>query len=155
MEMASLESNDDELCLKGNFTLLNLNLSRTRPFRTSDCFVVQSAISLSGNYLTMASVKEFLLTVQQQLALAKFKGTLGSTSTTGTSSVMDFSGLCRLELKVRVTSDLFRRLSTAFSGYERYIRGIVRVQIVGHIADAKASIEPFPAVQGTRDKRDP
>ncbi|UJR20602.1 hypothetical protein I4U23_023727 [Adineta vaga] len=61
-----------EIILKGNFALLNLNLSR--------------------NHLTLITVNEFLLSVQYQTTITQFNETIYA-------SLIDFSGLCRLELK--------------------------------------------------------
>jgi hypothetical protein len=48
----------------------------------------------------MDSVKEFLLSIQQQSALTNFNDSFGSLTTT--TPLIDFSGLCRLELKVNI-----------------------------------------------------
>ncbi|CAF2510212.1 unnamed protein product [Rotaria sp. Silwood2] len=80
LESNEIESHDGELWLKGNYVLLSLNLSR--------------------NYLTSDSVREFLLSVQQQSALASFNDAFNLSSTT--NSLTNFFGLCRLELKVKI-----------------------------------------------------
>ncbi|CAF3894964.1 unnamed protein product [Rotaria sordida] len=81
MEPSEIESQDGEIWLRGNFVLLSLNLSR--------------------NYLTSDSVREFLLSIQQQSALTSFNDAfnLSSSTTTTTTSSTNFLGLCRLELK--------------------------------------------------------
>ncbi|CAF0866619.1 unnamed protein product [Rotaria sp. Silwood1] len=86
LESSEIESQDGDVWLKGNLVLLSLNLSR--------------------NYLTSDSVREFLLSVQQQSALASFNdafnlssSTTTTTTTTTTTSLTSFFGLCRLELK--------------------------------------------------------
>ncbi|CAF1247122.1 unnamed protein product [Rotaria sordida] len=82
MEPSEIESQDGEIWLRGNFVLLSLNLSR--------------------NYLTSDSVREFLLSIQQQSALTSFNDAFNlssSTTTTTTTSSTNFLGLCRLELK--------------------------------------------------------
>ncbi|CAF1192359.1 unnamed protein product [Didymodactylos carnosus] len=69
-EQNEVDNINGDVWLNGNRVLLSLNLSR--------------------NYLTMNSVNEFLSTVQQQNA---------HTSIVGSSIHMEFTGLCRLELK--------------------------------------------------------
>lgn len=51
-----------------------------------------------GNYLTLVTVQEFLRSIQHQTKLTHFNDTASFASTT--ASLIDFSGLCRLELKV-------------------------------------------------------
>jgi hypothetical protein len=51
--------------------------------------------------LTLDSVKEFLLSIQQQSALTQFSDAFTSSSSATATSLIDFSGLCRLELKVK------------------------------------------------------
>lgn len=51
--------------------------------------------------MTTESVKEFLLTLQQQTTLKQLTDALASTIPTTAAALVDFSGLCRLELKVK------------------------------------------------------
>ncbi|CAF1637777.1 unnamed protein product [Rotaria magnacalcarata] len=78
LETNEFESQDGEMWLRGNFVLLSLNLSR--------------------NYLTIGSVREFLLSLEQQSTFTNANDTL-NLSSTATAPLMNFSGLCRLELK--------------------------------------------------------
>lgn len=64
----------------------------------------------------MDSVKEFLLSVQQQSALTRFNDAFASTTTL--ASLIDFSGLCRLDLKVTFIG-LSSRLRLSSLGNER------------------------------------
>ena len=97
LEINQVESNDGEVWLKGNFSLLNLNLSRRKQQKICLFSKTCSFCSL-GNYLTIDTVKQFLLSVQQQSALTHFNEAF-NLSTVTTTSLLDFSGLCRLELK--------------------------------------------------------
>ncbi|CAF0795847.1 unnamed protein product [Adineta ricciae] len=78
-----------EINLKGNLVLLNLNLSR--------------------NHLTSITVNEFLLSVQYQLNITQFHRS-------NYASLVEFSGLCRLELKdmeeVPKASSAYQELET-------------------------------------------
>ncbi|CAF3795688.1 unnamed protein product [Rotaria socialis] len=78
LETNEFESQDGEMWLRGNFVLLSLNLSR--------------------NYLTIDSVREFLLSLEQQSAFTNAND-IFNLSSTATAPLMNFSGLCRLELK--------------------------------------------------------
>jgi hypothetical protein len=51
--------------------------------------------------LTLDSVKEFLLSIQQQSALTQFSDASNLSSSATATPLIDFSGLCRLELKVK------------------------------------------------------
>ncbi|CAF1008730.1 unnamed protein product [Adineta steineri] len=72
LEKNENQLNNGEINLKGNYVLLNLNLSR--------------------NYLTLETVHEFLLSIQYQTTVTHF-------NETNMASLIDFTGLCRLELK--------------------------------------------------------
>ena len=54
-------------------------------------------LPLLGNYLTLLTVEEFLKSVQHQTKLTRFNDAASFASTT--ASLIEFSGLCRLELK--------------------------------------------------------
>ncbi|CAF1184041.1 unnamed protein product [Rotaria sp. Silwood1] len=94
LELNDIESQNGEISLKGNLVLLNLNLSR--------------------NYLTLTSVNEFLISIQYQTRLIHINDTASISSTTATS--IEFSGLCRLELKdmkdISVKSSIYQSLET-------------------------------------------
>lgn len=61
-------------------------------------------------------MKEFLLSIQQQSALTQFHDAFNLTSSASTTALMDFSGLCRLELKVNYLKNKFiRKKNTDFS----------------------------------------
>ena len=78
LESSDIETHDGQIGLKGNLVLLSLNLSR--------------------NYLTLITVQEFLRSIQHQTKLTHFNDAASFASTT--ASLIEFSGLCRLELKV-------------------------------------------------------
>ncbi|CAF3487993.1 unnamed protein product [Rotaria sp. Silwood1] len=94
LELNEIESQNGEISLKGNLVLLNLNLSR--------------------NYLTLTSVNEFLISIQYQTRLIHINDTASISSATATS--IEFSGLCRLELKdmkdISVKSSIYQSLET-------------------------------------------
>ncbi|CAF0913854.1 unnamed protein product [Adineta ricciae] len=79
LETNEVEIHNGEIWLRGNFSLISLNLSK--------------------NYLTVDTVKEFLLSIQHQSILSHFNEISNLSSSVTMASLMDFSGLCRLELK--------------------------------------------------------
>jgi hypothetical protein len=87
-----------EISLRGNLVLLSLNLSRmlNKYLKISMKILFFS----KGNYLTLNTVNEFFLSIQYQTALTHFNDTASVASTT--ASIIEFSGLCRLEIKVNI-----------------------------------------------------
>ncbi len=100
LETNEIETHNGEIWLKGNYVLISLNLSRKHTKKKNKRI---NEIFRLGNYLTLDTVKEFLLSIQQQSALTHFNDTLNLSSSTTINSLMDFSGLCRLELKVNIS----------------------------------------------------
>ena len=99
LEVNDVQSKTGEIWLKGNFVLLNLNLSRKN---LEEIIILKNnnyLFFISGNYLTTESVKEFLLSIQQQSTLTSFQDVFNLSSTA--TSPVTFLGLCRLELKVK------------------------------------------------------
>jgi hypothetical protein len=118
LESNEVELHNGEIILKGNLTLLNLNLSRMFP-RKFDFLIYSSNFFFffQGNYLTLNTVEEFLHSVQYQIKSIHFNDTASFSSTT--ASLIDFSGLCRLELKVKIFEFfLFNNTSAVYQGYE-------------------------------------
>ncbi|CAF1194477.1 unnamed protein product [Rotaria sordida] len=105
LESNEVESHNGEISLKGNFVLLNLNLSR--------------------NFLTLTSVNEFLISIQYQTKLININD-ITNMSTTTTATSIDFSGLCRLELKgmngISVKSSIYQSLETLLTQKNPLIR---------------------------------
>ena len=58
------------------------------------------SMTILGNFMTSKSVDEFLRSVQHQMTTNGSDSSRKSISSTGTDLHLDFSGLCRLELKV-------------------------------------------------------
>lgn len=48
-------------------------------------------------------MKEFLLSIQHQSALTHLNENLNMSSSSPSNSILDFSGICRLDLKVRIS----------------------------------------------------
>ncbi|CAF4006952.1 unnamed protein product [Rotaria magnacalcarata] len=74
------------------------DLRRGRNEGSSGRSSVLNASPATGNYLTIGSVREFLLSLEQQSTFTNANDTL-NLSSTATAPLMNFSGLCRLELK--------------------------------------------------------
>ncbi|CAF1152974.1 unnamed protein product [Rotaria sordida] len=106
LESNEVESHNGEISLKGNFVLLNLNLSR--------------------NFLTLTSVNEFLVSIQYQTKLININDITNMSTTTTTATSIDFSGLCRLELKgmngISVKSSIYQSLETLLTQKNPLIR---------------------------------
>jgi hypothetical protein len=118
-----LESNenklhDGEIWLKGNLVLLALNLSsKYRLARTKTNAFIMLHEFLSGNHLTMNTVKQFLLAVESQSTWSHVSD--------GSTSSLDFRGLCRLELKV--DCDLYWYASSLFACLYLHMKGMKEI----------------------------
>src|SRR5262245_5958430 len=87
LELNESESHNGEISLKGNLVLLNLNLSRMLIKYISKSIFI---FLLKGNYLTLITVNEFLLSIQYQTKITHFNDP--TSSSTPTASLTDFSG---------------------------------------------------------------
>ena len=95
-----------QVSMRGNLVLLSLNLSRM--FNgVEDSRISLSLPVLVGNYLTVKSVFEFLLSVEYQLKIIESQPSKNAAS-------MEFSGLCRLELKVNSVRCFLSWVSNAY-----------------------------------------